>query len=163
MIELPHEIEKCTCTKNKTSHKSCQNDHTLIERGQAVTFKVRKNEKLKTIVIDDCVMKNKSSKRCDGMFIFKNKKSTLYSFLVELKNSSEIEKAVLQLSETTKSIQYTGLMEKLKICERNQKFVIVSSPINKFKLEKIRKECNIGIIIVMRKATEPYHNLRKYI
>jgi len=163
MIDLPSEIQSCTCTSNHTPHESCQNDHTLLEKGQGVTLKVKgTSEEVKTIVIDDCVITDSSS-RCDGLFIFKDSKNVLHSFLVELKNNPTISKPVDQLDKTRKSDKYINIIDCLSIHKRNQKFVIVAGVLNKLELEKIAKEYNIRIIDVIRKNTQPYPDLRKYI
>lgn len=164
MISLPDNFENCVCTGNHTPHVACQSKYVLLEKGQALKLEPKnKNESVKLIIIDGCVINDSKTSKCDGLFLHKDKNGVISSFLFELKNTEKWPKPISQLEAVKESDKYNELMSNLSISRRNQKFIVVGSyiptAIEKRKMEELY---GFRVIAIRRENFEPYPNVRDY-
>ncbi|MCT7614706.1 hypothetical protein [Aliarcobacter butzleri] len=165
MININQLLEDCVCKGNHNPHLSCQNEYTLLESGQALQLKPKSHrETVKLIPIDGCVVNNSTTSKCDGLFLYKNEKGELFSFLFELKNTERWPKPVDQIDKVRNLNFYKNLIDSLSINKRNEKFVVVGSYIpTAIEKQKIEKLYNIRIISIVRGTGAPYPDLKNYI
>jgi len=165
MINLPQEFSNCVCLSNHNPHESCQDKYTLLEKGQVAQLKPKNHkETVKLIVIDGCLIKNNSSSKCDGLFIYENEKGQIISFLVELKNKEKWPKPVEQLQAVKETTKYKELISTLSIKERDELFVVVGSYIpTAIEKRRIEKELGFRVRHIPRTRNTPYPDLKEYI
>lgn len=166
MIDLG-EKDCCKCQQFNNSNKMCVNQYTITENGKTVKLVPGKKEQSQAIILDKCIICDNEPK-CDALFLYKSRRSK-YSFLVELKGSTDIEKAFYQLSYTRDNrLEYGELIKKfsgidgIKIVE---KFVIVSNGmLSKPQLEKLENEYRIRVKkILYCEASTPVPDLKELI
>ncbi|QEZ89059.1 hypothetical protein ACIB15232_0941 [Aliarcobacter cibarius] len=165
MINLDPNLENCVCKSNHNPHISCQNEYTLLEKGQALQLKpANHREVVKLIPIDGCVINNSTTSKCDGLFLYQNSKNVIYSFLFELKNTEKWPKPVDQIDKVRNLDFYKDLIQSLNILRKNEKFVVVGSYIpTKIEKQKIESIYGIRIISIIRQINAPYPDLKNYI
>ena len=165
MINLAEEFENCVCIGNHNPHESCQDQYTLLEKGQVSRLKPKSHrETVKLIVIDGCLIDNSHTSKCDGLFIYKNEKGQIISFLVELKNSEKWPKPVEQLNAVKNTEKYKNLISDLAIKKQNEIFVVVGSYIpSAIEKRKIEKEIGFRVRHIPRTRNTPYPDLKDYI
>lgn len=105
------------------------NSSSAIENGKKFIFKNTKNKTICKVRIDDCLIKDKTIKKCD--YLFQVEEDNRY-YLVELKGQS-IDVAVEQITST-----YKILEPKIKSGPLNYTGVIVSSAVPKAANQKFK-------------------------
>lgn len=165
MNNLGSLLESCVCKGNHNPHENCQNEYTLLEKGQALQLKPKSHREIvKLIPIDGCVINNNTESKCDGLFLYKTEKNKIFSFLFELKNSEKWPKPVEQIEKTRNKEFYKNLINDLDIQKRNEKFVVVGSYIpTSVEKQNIENQYNIRIISIIRTQNTPYPDLKDYI
>lgn len=165
MINIDARLENCVCKGNHVPHISCQDEYTLLEKGQALQLKPKNHkEVVKLIPIDGCVINNSTESKCDGLFLYKNDKNEKFSFLFELKNTEKWPKPVDQIDKVRKHDFYINLISSLSIHKRNEKFVVVGTYIpTAIEKQNIEKAYNIRIISIIRQTHAPYPDLKNFI
>lgn len=166
MIDLG-EKNCCKCQRFNNSSKMCINQYTITENGKTVKLVPGSNEESQAVILDKCLICDNDPK-CDAMFLYKSRRGK-YSFLVELKGSTDIERAFFQLSYTRdKRLEYKEIIKKFSDADGIrvfEKFAIVSNGmLSKPQLERLENEYRIRVKKILHcEASTPVPDLKELI
>jgi len=159
------QYDDCICKKYNNTLDECKSQYMIGEQGKFVKLEPKSNEKVVVMIIDGCIISDNDTK-CDALFLYE-KPTKKYSFLVELKGASEIEKAFKQLSYTKYNRDEYKII--LNIFDNNkniiERFAIVSNGvIEKTRLTELEDIHGIRVRQILHsEATTPVPDLRKLI
>ncbi len=166
MIDLG-EKSHCICQKLHNAQAMCVNEYTIREKGKSVKLAPAIGEQAMAIIIDGCMIKDNDPK-CDALFLYQST-TRKYSFLVEIKGKSEIDKAFAQLRYTRDNrVEYQRMLTLFQ--QRGagsiiQRFAIVSNAqLTKVEREKLENRNGIRVRKILHcEATTPIPDLKELI
>ncbi len=74
-MNLPPNVARCVCLDHDNPHRLCFGNNGFKEKRQQVKLNVQRSETVKALVLDGCLLSDRTRKSCDGLFLFcKNNK-----------------------------------------------------------------------------------------
>ncbi len=168
-MNLPPNVARCVCLDHDNPHRLCLGNHGFKEKRQQVKLNVQRSETVKALVLDGCLLSDRTKKSCDGLFLFcKNNKT--YILLIELKGT-HIEDAFEQLASVKNEHQeYVDLCRYIRGNMKGQIiekcFVITNGTMGRKVQAHLEKSWGIKVGIITQQKTKrdaATPDLRKYL